>query len=463
MDPCTSLSNDNVVTSQDDIDNGLLSKCTTYQGNILIRNATGTLNFTGQAQAHNISVADCPRLQVLKFPDTYSTYWFEIREVNNLTSVSFPLRSDPITFSGGGISVGANLPSLSIIGAKSLTTFEVGNSTYFGTLTLLDVGLGPATSRDTEWFSSGSIKAAESIEIDSCFDLSSLEDVGTLTVSRVSNCFLPFSSIKSIKNYVLTNMNDSTALAGFLNGRSAWFVDPPSFRINESIILDSLLLPNDPYSLLGYGGDEIVPQVTTVGTDFNITSNANVNFTFDTLTGVGANLVIYNNTNSRFKFDKISTVGSMLLIDNINTTLLWFPALTIANYIHIRGYIDTSVGPNIFPALQSVTGQVVIEAWNDDFDCSKLVQYQQDHMIHYLSCNGMNNGTNSGTKNETNSSTNNGTGGSSHEFNQALSPGAWAGIGVAISVVVAESELCREVTSIRYERCYVSKGTPPYR
>ncbi len=85
-----------------------------------------------------------------------------------------------------------------------------------------------------------------------------------------------------------------------------------------------------------------------------------------------------------------------------------------------------SVGPNIFPALQSVTGEVVIEAWNGDFDCSKLVQYQQDHTIHYLSCNGLNNGTNNGT--------NNGAGGSSHTTNQVLSPGAWAGIGVAIGV-----------------------------
>ncbi len=334
------------VTSQDDIDTGLLSKCATPFGYILIRNATGTLNFTGQVQAENISVADCPRLQVLEFPDTYYTNWFEIREANNLTRVSLPQRPDPIEFTAGGEIGGTNLTSLRIVGAKSLTTFDVGNSTYFGTLTLLDIGPGPELFGDRKWFNSANITAAESIEIDSCLDLSSLEDVGFLKVSTVSNCFSPFSSMKSVRNYVLTNINDSTALAGFLNGRGAGFVDSSSFRVNDSLILDSLLLPiidpDDP----GFGGDEIVPQVTTVETDLNITSNANVNLTFDALTGVGANLVVYNNTNSRFKFDTISTAGSILLMDNMNTTLPWFPALRIANYIHIRGYIDTQVKPN---------------------------------------------------------------------------------------------------------------------
>ncbi|KAI0530231.1 hypothetical protein GGR58DRAFT_524879 [Xylaria digitata] len=398
-----------IITSQDDIDNGRLSKCASYSGEIHIRNATGTLNFSGQATARNISVADCPGLQMLKFPDTYYTDWFVISEANDLTSVSLPLRfTSSLEFTAGGELTGLNLTSL----------------------ILLDIG--PAPWSDTQWFNSGNITTADYIEIDNCLDLSSLENVGYLKVSRASSCFWPFQSIKSMQNYVLTNLNDSETLAGLLNGRGAGFVDTPSFRINESMIIESLRLHSDS---LGYGGNEIVPQITTVGTDLNITSNTNVNLTFDFLTEIGASLFIHGNTNSRFKFEKISTVGSMLLIDNINATLPWFPALTIANDIHIRGNIDTSIGPNIFPALQSATGTVVIEAWNDDFDYSKLVQYRDNHMIHYLSCNGTNNGTDSSTSNGTTSGTNNATD-TSHESNLVLSSGAWAGVGVGIGVVV---------------------------
>jgi hypothetical protein len=75
---------------------------------------------------------------------------------------------------------------------------------------------------------------------------------------------------------------------------------------------------------------------------------------------------------------------------------------------------------------------VIIEAWNDDFDCSKLVQYRESNIIHTLSCNGTNNGTNNATDN----TKNNGTDSSSHNPSTGLSKGAWAGLGVAIGLVV---------------------------
>ncbi|KAF2964053.1 hypothetical protein GQX73_g9521 [Xylaria multiplex] len=305
-----------------------------------------------------------------------------------------------------------------IIGAKSLTTFDVGNVTSFGDLILLDIGPNPWPDRQS--FNSGNITTADYVEIDHCLDLSLLENVRYLKISKAYRCFWLFKNIKSIGNYTLTNLSDPETLARLLNGRGVGWVETPSFRINESMIIDSLRLYSNS---LGYSSDEIVPQITTVGTDFNITSNTNVNLTFDFLTDVGASLFIHNNTDSQFKFEKISTVGSILLIDNINTTIPWFPALTIANDIHIRGNIDTSIGPNIFPALQSVTGTVVIEAWNDDFDCSKLVQYRDNHMIHHLSCNGTNNGTTGVANNAIDTI---------HESNPVLSPGGWAGVGVGI-------------------------------
>ncbi|TRX88008.1 hypothetical protein FHL15_011110 [Xylaria flabelliformis] len=254
-----------------------------YSGPRPAGNTTGTLNFTGQAYPLSISVADCPRLQVLQFPDAYVMSHFD--KANDLTTVSLP-----------------SLPA---------ALFAINGSL------------------------------------------------------SISSSLLP---------------------AGDANGH-----------------------PN-----------EIAPRVITVGPDLNITSNTNVNLTFDALTSVGG-LSVYNNTNGGFKFNKISTVGSMLLVDNVNTTLLWFPALTRANNIHKRGYIDTSVGPNIFPALQSVPGTVVIEAWNDDFNCSK-----------------------------SNNGTNNGTDATSSEPNQVLSQGAWGGIGVAIGIVVIGINYAAD---IKHEGC----------
>lgn len=52
-----------------------------------------------------------------------------------------------------------------------------------------------------------------------------------------------------------------------------------------------------------------------------------------------------------------------------------------------------STGPNIFPALKLARGNVTIEAWNEDFNCSKLVSQWNNGLIHQLSCNGTDNGT----------------------------------------------------------------------
>ncbi|KAI1357209.1 hypothetical protein F5Y08DRAFT_324808 [Xylaria arbuscula] len=424
------------ITNQDDIDNGPLAECATFYGDINIRNATGTLNFTGQAQVFNISVIDCPGLQTLSFPDTYTTTILQISEANSLTAVSLPLPStSSIEFTAGGAIVSEFITSIIIEGATSLGSFDVGNNTYFEKLVLLKID---HDRPDTQWFNSKNLIAVSYIEIDdNCIDLSSLVDVGDLIVSGSTECYYPFESLKSIGNYVLTNISYPNALAALLNGRGAGFADPSPFQVNKSMVIDSLILPAiEIDGNFRYDSGGIVPQVTTVGMDFNITSNANLNLSFDALTDVGTSLFIHNNTNSQLKFDTIANVGSILILDNTNTTIPWFPALTIANDIHLRGTVDTSIGPNIFPALQSVTGRVTVEAWNDDFDCSKLVQYQNDHTIHNLTCSGKNNGTTNDMNNQTTDGSRNGTDTSQDGSNSALSQGQWAGIGIAIGVVV---------------------------
>jgi hypothetical protein len=67
--------------------------------------------------------------------------------------------------------------------------------------------------------------------------------------------------------------------------------------------------------------------------------------------------------------------------------------------------------------LIAVPGTVTIEAWNSDFNCSKLVEQMQASIIQNLVCNG----------------TNNGTRGAHHS---KLSKGAEAGIGVGVAVLV---------------------------
>ncbi|KAI0098882.1 hypothetical protein GGR51DRAFT_576752 [Nemania sp. FL0031] len=72
-----------------------------------------------------------------------------------------------------------------------------------------------------------------------------------------------------------------------------------------------------------------------------------------------------------------------------------------------------SPGPNIFPALNLVSGNVTILPCND-FNCSKLVSQWQDNIIHNLFCYGTDNGT----------------------TNAALTKGAQAGIGVGVGIFI---------------------------
>lgn len=71
---------------------------------------------------------------------------------------------------------------------------------------------------------------------------------------------------------------------------------------------------------------------------------------------------------------------------------------------------------------------VVIEAWNPEFNCSRLVSQQIQGIISHLYCNGTDNGNTTSSSTPTPSDTPNTTGG--------LSSGAWAGIGVGTGIFV---------------------------
>ncbi|TGJ85658.1 hypothetical protein E0Z10_g3121 [Xylaria hypoxylon] len=168
-----------------------------------------------------------------------------------------------------------------------------------------------------------------------------------------------------------------------------------------------------------------------IGQDLIINSNSNVRIMYDGLRDVGGSLSISNNTNCTFDFSQISTAGSLLITDNTNTTVPLFPYLSRAESIYIHGLIDTSTGPNIFPALEFVSGNVTIEALNDDFDCSKLISQFKEDIIHNLKCNGQNNETIAPEQR-----LGNGTSTPIPTQNPSFSPGAWAGIGIGAGVAV---------------------------
>lgn len=78
---------------------------------------------------------------------------------------------------------------------------------------------------------------------------------------------------------------------------------------------------------------------------------------------------------------------------------------------------------------------MVIEAWNEDFNCSKLVSMWQQGIITNLSCNGADNEALAVTSTDP-SSSNTESFEAGNVLGNNLAPGQWAGIGVAIAVVV---------------------------
>ncbi|KAI0536197.1 hypothetical protein GGR58DRAFT_503500 [Xylaria digitata] len=171
-------------------------------------------------------------------------------------------------------------------------------------------------------------------------------------------------------------------------------------------------------------------NVVSIGNDFSISAISNVTITMPSLASVTNQLSINNSINSTFAFNQLTSVGSVLTEDNADSPLPGdFRNLEFASSIYLKGHIDTSSSGNLFPFLKLVQNSVTIEAWNPEFNCSKLVSQQRQGIIGHLYCNGTDNGnattalvtpTPSGTPSAV----------------SGLSRGAWAGIGVSVAVVV---------------------------
>ncbi|KAI1358292.1 hypothetical protein F5Y08DRAFT_333250 [Xylaria arbuscula] len=396
---CNDLFN---VTSQIDIDQGPLSNCSGVDVINIEGETDKILTFKHLRGAKTIITLTTSRLETLKFPHLSNIQSMRIDRAPSLTRVSLP-------------SVSADSLTLWITEAISLTDFIIGNSTSFASLTLSNVASSHWSSSHT--FASPNISTVGSISLDVCLPLDGLRSAKSMSISCPSFCSYNLTNLVSVGGLTLEK-------AAFINTVDP--VDLGSGSISPVQVMNSMTLRN---SIAGsdpsIGGVEIpLRRIGSIVQDLNITSNGNVQVAYDGLTDVGGSLYIENNWNCSFNFDKLSTVGNILFTNNSHTGLPLFPNLTTVGDIYIGGAISTPNGANIFPALTLVSGNVTIEATNNDFNCSKLVSQFTEGSTRNVKCNGKNYNISKSLPEP------------SHGSNQGLSREAWAGIGVGTAVAV---------------------------
>ncbi|KAI1273432.1 hypothetical protein F5Y07DRAFT_411429 [Xylaria sp. FL0933] len=373
---------------------------------ININGGIKTLNFTALSHLTSMSVSNSPELKFLGFPQLV---FLEISNVTSLNTLSIPeLNEDSFTFISYDISSGTTPTlDLNITNAPALTTINLQKSKFLGNLNLFSLHDQVSAFKAMTIFS---------IDTDSCVDFSRAESVHDIHFYKPSEFQsryrynVPLYNLTSVGR--LTMDNSPTAYSSFGTTLSTLAV-----QVNDSVILANA---NDGAFITHYEFD----RIETIHSDLNVTSFSNLQVTFDGLTQVGATLSLFNNTNCTFTFDQVSSVVDLLMVDNVDTMLPLFPKLQNVDNIYMRGYINTSTGPNIFSALVLARGNVTIEAWNEDFNCSKLVSQWNDGLIHQLSCNGTSNGISNALSPSLSNTPSNTTGSST------LPPGALAGIGV---------------------------------
>ncbi|KAI0857825.1 hypothetical protein F4860DRAFT_517514 [Xylaria cubensis] len=402
------------ITTQDDIDSlqaeiqGKWPACFTV---INIRGATGTLNFTTLNQTGSINVDNNPELEVLSLPEMLSLSSLEMSNSASLTTLIVPkISADSVESTFNSIPfISFNItdaPNLSVVNLTSLNS--VYSLSIFGRHGALVDGLF-------------NISSASSISTDARIDVSSLESAQDIQL--LGSGSLGYSRLTSVGNLALLNATSEPFTSLGLTARNEAL---PPIQVNESLTLHTAF-GGDNFGQAGLG------RIGTVGADLNITAYSNLNVTFGALTAVGATLSLTNNTNCTFDFNRVSSLGDLVLLDNVDTVLPLFPQLEMAENIHMRGYIDTSTGPNIFPSLVHVKGDVVIEAWNADFNCSALVSQKNRVLINSLACNGTDNGTSTSVPNP--SAPNPSASIPPASNSKGLSRGALAGIGVSSGLV----------------------------
>ncbi|TGJ79343.1 hypothetical protein E0Z10_g9428 [Xylaria hypoxylon] len=412
------------ITGQEDIKKHALSPCTGDQGfsQLVIKTDADGLGFSNFTGGFNISVAASPQLQILSFPDLAALENINIVDAPALTQISLPkLHADAET-EVSGITY-TFTPSISISNALRFGGFSLPALTELGDLVIRHVPRRQTTSGGLD-----KITTARSITSDNTLGYPGLTSVGTLRLTGYEDCgyFLP--SLSSVGQFTFTNALGSRLQTSTLSVTGSFILNSSPYRRadNESTFD---VPPTNPDSFDANAID--IRNLTSVGANATIDSNANAQIDISALTTVGGALSITNNTNCTIDLTKLSQAGTLSIVNNVNSTIPRLFNLDRADSIHLRGYIDTSSGPNILPSLTFVSGTVTIEPWNADFNCSKLVSQQQQGLINNLSCNGTDNGVSTSTSTSTSTSSP-----TPKSPSTSLSPGAWAGIGVGIGLSV---------------------------
>ncbi|KAI1361720.1 hypothetical protein F5Y08DRAFT_11581 [Xylaria arbuscula] len=394
------------ITSQADIDDSTFAQRQCYD-NIYVRGAIGSLNFTSLASVNYLKVLDSPKLESLIFPKLLYLYNFRVDNARSLVTISMPHLT---TKDLGNYQTWS---TFGIAGVPELQNFEYGSVSEFWGFGLIDsAALAITNVTDIVTLVTDSNASFPNLTKTDYFEFN-------FTQGKQIGWSI-FPELTEIRDYTLQD------------GPKRWGYD--EIPVDPNIINGSLSIrllnytQNYPDDLQLSGFHNTLDfSTTTIGQNASIYSNNNVHIGLDNLVTIGANFSFSNNTNCSLNLNQLSKVGDLMMMDNTNTTLSILPNLETAANIHLRGHIDTTAGINIFPALKLVSGSVTIEAWNSDFNCSKLVAQYRDNIIHNLSCNGTDNGT--AAVPETTQST-------LPDTSRGLSDGAWAGIGVGIAAIV---------------------------
>ncbi|KAK8129422.1 hypothetical protein PG999_001802 [Apiospora kogelbergensis] len=376
-----SHSYDVVITSQANIEHGALRalNSTRYDGTILVKGANDTLSFTNLTKFYRMDINCNSKLQKIVFPERFVFDTLNITEAPALTEINMNKNQRV----GSGDRSGESLSNafLNIIKAPQLgrnpeaPSQQINAINAFFKLNLDNAG----QIQFPNLTSAGSISVSNS---DASFP--KLETVYGLNLGNQGFTSFPNLMSSSGDVYIDNLRYGSGNLLGDFS------LDPnPDLVIQKSLVIG----PRHPSNQQQPRDNSVVmDQVTAVGEDLNIT---NISRLID------------------ISFSHLREVKRLHIVDNPNSTITGdFSSLSNANSIYINGIINTTISPALFPRLAHA-GEVIIEALNTEFDCSRLVQMRNLGVIQYLSCNGTN-----GTNNKS----------------TGLSTAASAGIGVGVGI-----------------------------
>ncbi|KAK6822806.1 hypothetical protein PG987_014351 [Apiospora arundinis] len=377
-----------VITSQADIDNPALfsPKLASEAWAILVQGAKGTLNFTNLKSFEQMKISCNIELQELIFPDLVTFYELKVDTAPALKR---------LTMDQWNGSVDANSPNRKFNQFSNLRLGRVpqlrDQQYNIPNLNILDLyKTGPmrfpklTTTRHL---------TANGAGVGGGLHFPMLETVSSLF--SVTNTEVEFLRLKNAGEMTFTNQAQYSRLLGGSTESTA-----------DLVVQGSLVIANqtgDPDDPTGWGLR--LEQLTKVGEDLNITQNNGI---------------------PKFSFSHLTEVKRLNIIDNPGSTVPGdFSRLTDASAIHINGVIHSDTNSVLFPKLSSA-GDVKIEPWNPEFDCSWFVRMRDQGKIGALSCNGTN-GTGAGPSSSPTplqSTPHNG-----------LTTAASAGIGVGVGVV----------------------------